>query len=272
VHIALHKALCRPRWFILALLLWDGDAQAGFLACGGLAPCLVGDRSYHAAPPPDWNGEDRLPVLIHLHGWGRRGGQVLRNPRIADAAVRHGVLLIAPDGIGRSWDFWDEDSRDVPFIDRVLADVGQRWPIDRDRVFISGFSYGAAMAWRLACSRGPAFAGYLTIAGTLWNQDRLKCQGGPARMVHVHGLTDTVMDPPAGTAQEPWRTVAYWLRENGCALDQVSHRQQNGFDRRIWRGCVNGPPVSLDLHPGGHWIPKTWLDRALGELLVETVG
>ena len=248
------------------------QAKAEPSACEGPRPCMIGDRSYQDAPPPDWNGEDPLPVLIHLHGWGRNGEQVLRNARIADAAARQGVLLIAPNGIGRSWDFWDDDSRDVPFVDRVLADVGRRWPIDRDRVFISGFSYGAAMAWRIACARGRAFAGYLSIAGTLWGQDRLACPGGPARVAHVHGLKDNVMAPPDGTLQQPAHAVAYWLKTNGCALDDVNRTRRGDFDRYTWQACANGPSVSLDLHPGGHWIPKTWLDRTLGELLAETTG
>lgn len=130
----------------VAMVAWGSSAHAEPMPCDDTAPCPVGDRSYHAKVPPDWNGKDRLPVLIHFHGWGRHGEQVLRNARIADAAARHGVLLIAPNGLGRSWDFWDEESRDVPFVDRVLEDAGRRWPTDPGRVFVSGFSYGAAMA------------------------------------------------------------------------------------------------------------------------------
>lgn len=259
---------------LVALTVWNVSAQAQVepTSCGDTDPCLVGARSYHAKAPPGWNGKDRLPALIHFHGWGRHGGQVLRNARIADAAARHGVLLIAPNGLGRSWDFWGEDSRDVPFVDQVLDDAGRRWPIDPNRVFVSGFSYGAAMAWRLACARGAEFAGYLSIAGTLWGQDRLECDGGPARVAHVHGLRDTVMDPPEGTAREPARAVAYWLRANGCVVERVRRLQRDGFDRHDWIACANGRSVSLDLHPGGHWIPKAWLGRTLGDMLREIVG
>lgn len=80
------------------------------------------------------------------------------------------------------------------------------------------------------------------------------------------------MDPPNGTDREPARAVAYWLRANGCAVERVRHVQRGGFDRHDWTTCANGPSVSLDLHPGGHWIPKTWLDRALGDMLRETIG
>lgn len=245
---------------LLAALDWPAHAAE---PCGGPVPCEIGERSYRALPPPDWDGQTPLPVLLHFHGWGRQGKGVIANPRIADAANAAGMLLIAPNGLGKSWDFWREESRDIPFAEAVLGDAAKRWPIDRARVLVSGFSYGAAMAWRLACARGSGFAfAYLPIAGTLRGQERIACYG-PARVVAVHGLKDTVMDLPRGPGGDVSAGVALWRRVNAVAEPPAESREDD-YTCRDWQGLA---PVRLCTHAGGHWIPKDWLARILPELL-----
>lgn len=72
--------------------------------------------------------------------------------------------MIAPQGRGRSWQFWGGPSDDSDFALAALADAATRWPIDRARVAVSGFSYGGAMVWRMACDKGDVVKAYLPIA------------------------------------------------------------------------------------------------------------
>ncbi|MEM9147700.1 MAG: polyhydroxybutyrate depolymerase [Pseudomonadota bacterium] len=256
------------RWIVRALianlialaLTAPGLAEPGL--CGGEIPCPVGERRYRAALPEGWDGVRPLPVVLHFHGWGRQGAGVLTNPRIAGAVAEAGALLIAPDGLGKSWDFWRDTSRDVPFVEAVLADAARRWPIDRSRIVISGFSYGAAMVLRLACAKGEAYAAYLPIAGTLWRQDEQDCVG-PARVLAVHGLTDTVMDLPRGPGGEVAAGVALWRRMNMVA-EPPEVSQLGAYACHSWVGQA---PVRLCTHPGGHWIPRDWLGLVLPDVL-----
>ena len=253
------------RFLLIALILMF--ASPAHAACDDGGICQVGERSYRAKLPESWDGVSPLPVLLYFHGWGRQGLNVVRNARIAEAASDAGVLLLAPDGLGKSWDFWDGESRDVPFVGQVLADAASRWPIDRRRVIVSGFSYGAAMAWRLACAEGSAYAGFLPIAGTLWRQESLDCAGGPVRVVQVHGLKDTVMDMPTGPDADHGDAVALWRRVNGTAPAPVRRYDHARYTCRDWEG--GAAPVTLCTHPGGHWIPKDWLAWALPKMLPE---
>ncbi|MEM7525476.1 MAG: alpha/beta fold hydrolase, partial [Pseudomonadota bacterium] len=206
---------------------------------------------------------------LHFHGWGRRSPGVLRNKRVAEAAAANGVLLIAPQGLGRSWSFWSAESRDSDFALDVLDDAGRRWPIDRDRIFVSGFSYGGAMAWRLACDKGPVAAAFLPIAGSLWRENRESCRA-PVTLTHVHGLKDTVMDYPFGRNGEEEAAVALWLRKNRCAEKPDEWETVGIFKCRRWTSCGSEQPVELCTHKFGHMIPKTWLDHALPKALKAT--
>ncbi|MGI9354081.1 MAG: alpha/beta hydrolase family esterase [Rhizobiaceae bacterium] len=232
--------------------------------------CEVGNRSYHARVPDGWDGKTPLPVLLHFHGWGRQGTLTVRHSRIAGATRKMGVLLLGPNGNGRSWDFWDASSGDIGFAEAVIEDAARRWPIDRSRIFVSGYSWGGSMAWRFACADGSSIAAVLAISGTLGDTDE-KC-ANPVEFRHVHGTRDTVMDYPYGPDGALAGAVALWITRNGCGDKADSRSSWKPTEilpvtRHSWTKCSSGKSVTLDVHGRGHFIPRGWIAKQLEELL-----
>ena len=245
--------------------------------CEAGALCQLGGRSYRFQPPSGWDGETPLPVLIHFHGRKRNSAHPLKNPRVAGPADDLGVLLIAPDGVDKDWFAGPDQWRDVAFVDALARDAARHVPIDRDRVFLSGFSNGGAMAARIACARGSAFAGYLPIAGYIRGGATSDCVVDAPRVLEVQGTTDQVYKPlPVGLGKVP-RAVAdeaypFW-RSVGRCDDAPEAEAFHVYECRYWRGC-DGPrddgEVGLCLHRYGHLLPKSWLPFALAKLLRDT--
>ncbi len=229
-------------------------------------PCPLGERSYHVREPDGWDGTTPLPVLLHFHGWARTGALPVAHERISGHTRRRGVLLVAPNGLRKTWRF-RSGRADVDFADAVLRDVMRRYPVDRGAVFVSGYSYGAAMAWRFVCESGDDIRALLAVAGTLPQSET--CPQAPRAVRHVHGTTDTVMRFPAGPGGDRLHPVRLWRDRLGCV--EGAHDGPYRivpwltFDRHSW-DCADGAVV-LDLHPGGHFIPHGWLGRQLDELL-----
>lgn len=248
------------------LLLMPAAVQAE--GCGLQTACPLGDRSYHVRLPDDWDGTTPMPVLLHFHGWARQGDLIVNHQRISGHTRRRGVLLIAPNGLGRSWDFWDAGSRDVPFAAAVIEDVAKRFPIDRSRLYVSGYSYGSAMAWRYTCQNGNDVTALLGISGTIRTDD---CPQAPGEVRQVYGFDDTVMRLDFGPGRNETRPVDMWLGQFDCGsaerLGPYKVVDWLTFDRRVWSDCAQGRKVTLDLHPGGHFIPHGWIGRQLDELL-----
>ena len=230
-------------------------------------PCKLDDRSYHVMEPDGWDGVTPLPVLLHFHGWSRTGTHAQRSERVGLSAKRRGVLLVTPNGRSKTWNFRQAGSEDVSFADHVLEDVAARYPVDADRIFVSGYSYGSAMAWRYVCHSGNDVAALLAVAGSIHQGET--CAEAPAEIRHVHGLDDTVMEFPMGPGGDTQYPVSLWRASMDC---DVGRRQDDWaakpwlkLNRTSW-DCAKGH-VTLDLHPGGHFIPHGWIGRQLDELL-----
>lgn len=236
--------------------------------CVGQTPCTVGDRSYHVREPDGWDGKKPLPVLFHFHGWQRQGTLIVQHQRISGATRRRGVLLVAPNGLGRSWDFWYSGTSDVDFARSVLEDVKNRYPVIEDQVYVSGYSWGSNMAWRFVCEDGADIAALLAISGTL-SQDE-DCATAPREVRQVYGLNDQVLDFPYGPNGDTTNPVRLWREAFEC-VEAEAKGPWNQVDfltleRTEWNDCRTGR-VSLDIHPGGHFIPHGWIARQLDELL-----
>ena len=255
---------------VLSLFAPVAALAAGQVAprCHAEVPCALGDRSYHVKEPDGWDGKTPLPVLLHFHGWMRQGTLIVKHGRISGATRRRGVLLLAPNGQGKTWDFRTDRTDDVDFAAAVIEDAAERYPIDRSRIYVSGYSYGSAMAWRYACENGDGVAALLAVAGTL-RQDET-CPEAPREVRHVHGTADTVMDFPFGPNGESTWPVRLWRERMGCAgpgerLGHWSVTHHDTFARTVW-ACDEGR-VTLDVHGRGHFIPRGWIARQLDELL-----
>ena len=254
--------------FALSLPVLGSASDSNY--CELHIPCKLGDRSFHARVPDGWDGRTKLPVLLHFHGWGRQGPLIMKHGRIAGATRKLGVLLLAPNGSGRTWNFWNADSNDIQFANDVIEEASRRWPIDRSKIFVSGYSYGSAMAWRFACAEGRSLYALLAVSGSFPNQNE-DC-AHPLHVRHVHGVKDTVMDYPYGDDGTVESAVSLWRNLNKCQTEPDTRTPWQAvkilpFLRHTWQSCATGKSVVLDVHQRGHFIPRFWIERQLKELL-----
>ena len=90
----------------------------------------------------------------------------------------------------------------------------------------------------------------------------------------MHGLDDTVMDFPFGPGGDTTYPAALWRSAYDCH-DATPRGDWSvvpilTLSRVEWTDCARGQ-VTLDTHPGGHFIPHGWIGRQLDELLGRTL-
>ena len=138
---------------------------------------------------PD-TAEPGAPVMVLLHGAGGSGRRELR--AVVAAADRYGVVIVAPDSRGATWDvivaggFGD----DPPFIDRALDAAADRCDADFGHLAAAGISDGASYALSLGLSNGDLFEAVLAFSPGFLSPGTLI---GRPRVFVSHGTEDTVL-------------------------------------------------------------------------------
>ncbi len=110
----------------------------------------------------DENGE--WPLLLWLHGRSLRGENLDQLKRYGPPAmVARGqhipFIMVAPQ--------LPPDGRwaDLDPVAAIVDEVAANYPVDRDRVYLLGFSMGGGGAYRMAFSHGEKYAAMIGIAG-----------------------------------------------------------------------------------------------------------
>lgn len=164
-------------------------------------------RSWLLRVPQGYDHTRPHPVLMILHGGLGSGAFMQDVTRFNPIADREGIVLIYPDGVAqypraegdqrklRTWNAGSccgharsEDVDDVRALVRVLDETFERACIDTSRPYLTGFSNGAMMTYRLAIEAGHRFAAIAPggASPVLGPYDITH----PVPLFHFHGLKD----------------------------------------------------------------------------------
>jgi len=119
---------------------------AGAAFAGTQTELKVGTRSAIIYSP---DKRDKPALVIGLHGmYGSAGWSqgAMKYEKIADTA---NFIVAYPGSEGNFWDI--SGDKDVNFILAIIDSMYNRYQIDRNRVYVSGFSMGGMLSWHLSC-------------------------------------------------------------------------------------------------------------------------
>lgn len=131
-------------------------------------------RRYDVYAPPA--AGTPLPVVVVLPGTGvalETLRETTQFDRLADAEDFLVVYVDAPEAGFDARLCCGGTDRDVDFVLAVLDDVEADWPLDRSRVYASGFSAGAAMSYKLAVRAPGDFAAVAPVSGGFYPDPRV---------------------------------------------------------------------------------------------------
>ena len=232
--------------------------------------------------PPTLAPGQKPPLLLLLHGLGTSAEDIQRTdwPSFAES---NGIAWLAPNGAvdthGRR--FWDAGATCCNFagppLDHVtalrtlLAQTLERYPIDRERVFVGGISNGGFMAHRLACAAPELIRGVVSISGA-GPFDAPSCRDPKSlRVLEVHGDSDPIVsyrgghlfqDPKLPQHASAEKTAADWAARLGCRGTAVAAEALNletrypGNETRVARyeACERGAVELWTVTGGNHYL------------------
>ena len=202
------------------------------------------------------------PVVFMFHGSSGTGEQFLRISGWREQADRTGLVAVFPTALqyrvlesGFRVTKWNEfglrakiDPHELPpgypedapmpaddtgFVDAMLADLDSRLPIDRHRIYMSGFSNGAGFAARLSVERSTRVAAAAYSAGGL---SGAKSRTAPCRPTSRPARSTTGSSP--GPASPSFPSIRSRSSRNRCSA-RSSTPTSPPWD---WTAAISAPP------------------------------
>lgn len=243
------------------------DESRRTIEAGGL------ERSYVLHLPPSRRAGQPIPLLLVLHGAGGQGAGMARHTGLTDPATQRGYAVVYPDGMDWRWN----DGRgngaaqdDVEFIRLLLDSLGRELPVDPKRIYATGISNGAGLAYRLACDLPGTVAAIAPVAGALAAALEERCAATrPVSVISFQGTRDRLMPYEGGNVAarrgqvlSAPRSAALFAEVNGCTASPAvtaepdTARDGTRVHRSIYTGCREGREVVLyTIEGGGHTWP-----------------
>jgi polyhydroxybutyrate depolymerase len=223
---------------------------------------------------PAGEGSAPLPVVVVFHGHGAGAEAFAELTDLPAQGSQAGYLVVTAEGLARGADGkrgWQHrgDAEDAAYVDAVLDDLGRTECIDLSRVYLTGFSAGAAFTLAYACRHQDRVAAVATGAVEF----RLGCTE-PMSIVAFHG-TDDVAVPyrdgaqglslPGVKVRGTELNMGDWAALGGCDPEPVVERIGTEVAHRTWTACTDGVEIELYTVEGGaHAWPGADPARAVG--------
>lgn len=226
---------------LLLLSLWHTTAGAENITVNNTS------RNYIVYAPKNL-GAGR-PLLISCHGMNQDAAYqkgMLQIETIADTAK---FVTVFPNGINKGWDISGDS--DLKFIQALIDEMVVKYDIDRNRVYLSGFSMGGMFTYHAMNRMADKIAAFAPISGYPMGGGTYT-SSRPVPIIHTHGTTDDVVGFSGVSG-----ILAGWVKRNGCLTKSqvVKPYRANHITRHTWGSGENGVEVVLmELANKGHWI------------------
>jgi len=270
------------------------QSKTGSIAFGGLT------RTYAAYVPPSLTSSSKPALVLILHGGLGTGAgmQKLTLHRFNELADRDGFIALYPDGIGKSWNdgrmidgdrAHKEQLDDVGFLSALIEQFEKQYGVDQHRVYVTGISNGAMMAFRLACDLSEKIAAAAPVAGSLPKVLAGTCRSKePVSILAINGDEDPLVPFKGGQVHFFGRkrgeiipvteAAAFWGKRDGCGpiprdetLPDRDPKDHTSVEKFSFPPSPQGHEVVLYvIHGGGHTWPMGW--KYAGEWLVGRVS
>lgn len=216
--------------------------------------------------PPNRDSSKPLPLVIMLHGFGGNALNAANETGWSAKADQESFIIAYPEGTRPDRDSpanfrknpqaWNDGSGrfhaaeenvdDIAFIDALITAISDQYNLDSGRIFVTGFSNGASMTFRIGAELSHRVAAIAPVSGTCW-LETVK----PARsisMCYITGNADS-LNPldggypklalggkeQGGKAKPPVQSfIDGWVKALECPESPTLDETKSGVRKRVY--------------------------------------
>ncbi len=255
-------------------------------------------RTYILHVPPSYTGQEPWPLVIFLHGGGGNAQGAASTYGLSAEADQEGFIVVYPNGTGVLRDrvlTWNAGHccgyalenlvNDVGFIRALIDKLQSQLNIDSKRIYATGHSNGAMMAYRLGAELSDVLAAIAPVAGTIGGRVSAASPlviipepSEPVAVVAFHGKLDSHVPYDGGhgpgTSGERIdlsvnQSMLFWVAANRCSpVPEREVSRSGNIIKETYSHCANNADVVLyTVVNGGHaWPGATRGERPTQEI------
>ena len=192
---------------------------------------------------PTYNKSHAYALVIGFHGLGLDGNSPRKDHKwpIIEDLGKNDAIFIYPNAANGSWNPYP-GSIDFAMFDAIVNAMGDEYCIDKNRVFVHGFSNGSFFVNALVSAKSSAIRGVISVSGG--------GSGSKKPAMVIHGQSDGTV----GFYQAP-SLVSSYAAANGCKTP-VNTAEVNNETCKLLPGCPADSPVWFCPWGGGHHWPE----------------
>jgi len=215
-------------------------------------------REYIILIPDDYDPTHPYKLIFGWHPWGGSAEQIENGGYFGLENVIDGqAILVAPEGQdyqnnGLGWG--NADGEDIMFLHAMIDRFSSDLCIDQDRIFSTGFSFGAMFSFTLACTADSRMRAIAPMAGNATTSGRCEDGTRPVATMAFIGTDDSLLDGHRSAVQ-------IFVERNGCTAQTVAAEPNwcgelaSNFlpcSCSAYQGCSAGYPVVECEYTAGH--------------------
>ncbi len=211
------------------------------------------NRSFLVHLAPSY-GKNPQSLVLNYHGYTGTAQGHERGTHMDKVADTSSFVVVFPQGID-SPSTWSAgvgaygptgDADDVQFTRDMLDYLEKNYCIDAQHVYVTGFSLGGGMAYRIACELSNQIAAVATVAGAYYPFGNGCHPARPLPVMEIHGAADRDAPYDGNTFRRMAAVQDYlntWFAIDQC--DKTGHVffQQGDVTGTEWTHCTPGTEV-----------------------------
>jgi|WetSurMetagenome_2_1015567.scaffolds.fasta_scaffold00373_19 polyhydroxybutyrate depolymerase len=254
--------------------------------------------------PQSYSRSSSLPVIFLFHGGGGTPRSVLMindGDDFRNISENDNVILVAPEGIKKSWNDGRETKADklnvddVGFVIFLIKYMEKNYQIDSTRIYATGISNGGFMTTRLGFEAGEKFAAIAVVAATAGEDIARKDtpRGFMLPVMYIHGTADPLVHfnggketiGAGGAYISHQAIIDKWVSIDNCQttplvtqLPDISNDATTVTRREYRNLSADVAVISYIINNGGHtwpggrqYLPKKYIGNVCRDMNACTV-
>ena len=198
-----------------------------------------------------------MPLMIVTHGMNQDAGYQASCDHMYELIDREKFIIAYLNGIDRTWD--TGGTRDRNFVSQTIEEMYNKYTINKNRVYWSGFSMGSAFIYSSMADMLDKIAAFAPTSGIAFGgKEFMKCKK-PVNVIHCHAYGDDVFKYNDWDIRGYVTSLAKDLDKCKDYKKTANYRTPGGNtgDKEVWSNGENGTTVELFSYNANWHNPST---------------